>query len=84
MYHVGHFLDFYHTESAKNEWECRTFIDGDGQKQFLGNEKWSKSEIYVKPYFDITFLIDWLNLVKTSLKHSVAWKIYIYYMVFRK
>ena len=39
--------------------EYRTFIDGDGQKQLgMGNEKWSKSELYVKPYFEITFLID--------------------------
>ena len=45
--------------STKNEWEYRTVIDGDGQKQFSGNEKWSKSELYVEPYFEIiTFLID--------------------------
>ena len=44
--------------SIKNEWEYRTFIDGDGQKQFLGNDKRSKSELYVKPYLEITFLID--------------------------
>ena len=41
-----------------NENICRTFIDGNGQKQFLGNEKWSKSELYVKPDFEIIFLID--------------------------
>ena len=54
----------------------KNFIDGDGQKQILDNEK---SELYVKPYFEITFLIDFnLILVKTSLKYSDAWKIYIY------
>ena len=51
----------------------KNFIDGD---EILDNEK---SELYVKPYFEITFLIDFnLILVKTSLKYSDAWKIYIY------
>ena len=45
--------------------EYRTFIDGDGQKQILGNEKWSKYELYVEPYFEITFLIDFDLFGKT-------------------